>query len=154
VPDIVEASTAAEFAAGRLLFEEYAGQLGVDLCFQDFAAELEQMQTMYGPPSGCLLLAKQSDEYVACGAIRGKSVNICEMKRLYVGAGGRGEGLGRRLATALIRKASTLGYSAMVLDTLPGMSAAQGLYRSLGFRERSPYYNNPVPGVVYMELDL
>jgi putative acetyltransferase len=154
VPTIVEAGNAAEFAAGRLLFEEYAGQLGVDLCFQDFAAELTQIKTMYGPPSGCLLLAQRDDAYIACGAMRRKSENICEMKRLYVGPAGRGAGLGRRLADALISKASTLGYSTMVLDTLPGMDTAQGLYRSLGFRERSPYYHNPVPGVVYMELDL
>lgn len=154
MPTIVEAHNAAEFAAGRLLFEEYAGQLGVDLCFQDFAAELTHIQTMYGAPSGCLLLARRDDAYIACGAMRRKSENICEMKRLYVGPAGRGAGLGRRLADALISKASTLGYSTMVLDTLPGMDAAQGLYRSLGFRERSPYYHNPVPGVVYMELDL
>lgn len=154
VADILEANSAAEFAAGRLLFEEYAGKLGVDLCFQDFSAELEQMQSMYGPPSGCLLLAKQEGGFIACGAIRRKSEKTCEMKRLYVGAEARGAGLGRRLATALVRKASALGYTSMVLDTLPGMSAAQGLYRSLGFRERSPYYNNPVPGVVYMELEL
>jgi putative acetyltransferase len=154
VLDILEASTAAEFAAGRSLFEEYAGQLGVDLCFQDFATELEQIQAMYGPPSGCLLLARADNAFIACGAMRRRSEKICEMKRLYVGADGRGAGLGRQIAAALIRKASALGYTSMVLDTLPGMSAAQGLYRSLGFRERLPYYHNPVPGVVYMELDL
>jgi len=109
---------------------------------------------MYAAPSGCLLLARRDDAFVACGALRRKSETVCEMKRLYVSTEGRGAGLGRRIADALIRKASVLGYSSMVLDTLPGMSAAQGLYRSLGFRERSPYYHNPVAGVVYMELDL
>ncbi len=151
---IVEARNAAAFAAGRLLFEEYAGQLGLDLHFQDFAAELTQIETMYGPPSGCLLLARKDDAYIACGAMRRKSEKICEMKRLYVGPAGRGAGLGRRIADALISKASALGYTSMVLDTLPGMDAAQALYRSLGFLERSAYYHNPVPGVVYMELDL
>lgn len=154
VPGIVEATDPAQFAAGRVLFEQYARQLGVDLQFQDFDSELTQMQAMYGPPSGCLLLAKRDAVFVACAALRRKSAAICEMKRLYVTKEGRGAGLGRRLANALIRKASLLGYSTMVLDTLPGMSAAQELYRSLGFRERSAYYNNPVPGAVYMELDL
>ena len=154
MPDIVEASTTAEFAAGRALFEEYAGQLGVDLCFQDFETELVQIHTMYAPPSGCLLLARRDEAFIACGAMRRKSEKICEMKRLYVGAEGRGAGLGRRIAAALIRRASALGYTSMVLDTLPGMRVAQALYRSLGFRERSPYYHNPVPGVVYMELNL
>lgn len=154
VPGIVEATDPAEFSAGRLLFEQYARQLGVDLQFQDFESELKQMQSMYGPPSGCLLLARRDDAFVACAALRRKSATICEMKRLFVTEEGRGAGLGRCLANALIHKASLLGYSAMVLDTLPGMSAAQALYRSLGFRERSAYYHNPVPGVVYMELDL
>jgi putative acetyltransferase len=154
VPTIAEASNPAEFAAGRRLFEEYAARLGVDLCFQDFASELTQITTMYGPPSGCLLLASCDQQFIACGAVRRKSEKICEMKRLYVGPEGRGAGLGRGIAEALIRKAAAMGYSTMVLDTLPGMDAAQGLYRSLGFRERSSYYHNPVAGVVYMERDL
>ena len=42
----------------------------------------------------------------------------------------------------------------MRLDTLPMMSEAQKLYRSLGFIEIPPYRFNPVPGSKFMEAPL
>ena len=75
------------------------------------------------------------------------------MKRLYVQSELRGMKVGRELCIGLIQRASSLGYSRMVLDTLADMTSARSLYRSLGFRETSPYYRNPTPGVSYMELD-
>ncbi len=51
-------------------------------------------------------------------------------------------------ARALIRE-----YAAS-LDTLAEMTHAQDLYRRLGFREIEPYYDNPIPGVRYLRLDL
>jgi len=154
----VEALTAAQFDAARSLIEEYAAQIGasmgVDLSFQNFSAELNRLPDMYGPPSGCLLLAGRDDEWVGCCALRRFSDNACEMKRLYVKPPVRGAHLGRHLAERLVAKARALGYRRMVLDTLGGMAAAQTLYRSLGFRETEPYYFNPMAGVSYMELDL
>ena len=152
-PVLREAATKNEFAAARLLFEEYAEHLAIDLCFQDFESELRQLPDMYGPPSGCLLLVCRDEAFVGCGGVRRISDSVCEMKRLYVRPELRGMKVGRELCIGLIRTASSLGYSRMVLDTLADMTAARSLYRSLGFRDTSPYYLNPTPGVLYMELD-
>jgi ribosomal protein S18 acetylase RimI-like enzyme len=154
-----EARDQRDFSAARELFQEYAAQLQVDLCFQGFAAELDRLTTLYAPPSGCLILAQSDDGPVGCGAIRrlsgeACSNEACEMKRLYVRPQARGTGLGRTLAERLVLRAAALGYVRMYLDTLIDMVPARALYRSLGFRETAPYYDNPLPGVVYMALDL
>jgi putative acetyltransferase len=151
---LTEAEEPQDFAAARELFQEYAAQLGIDLCFQGFAAELDQLTSMYAPPSGCLIIARRGDRPIGCGAIRRLSGDACEMKRLYLRPQARGTGLGRMLAERLVHRAKALGYARMYLDTLVDMHLARGLYRALGFRETAPYYDNPLPGVVYMELDL
>ena len=151
---VSEAAAAADFAAGRALFEEYAAQLKIDLCFQGFAAELDQLAQLYAPPTGSLLLARRGDRPVGCGAIRRLSGQSCEMKRLYIRPADRGAKLGRVIAQALLVRARALGYTSVRLDTLAEMIPARALYRSLGFREIAPYYDNPLPQVVYMELDL
>ncbi len=155
---LVEADTPARFDAARVLIEEYAAQIrtlmGVDLCFQNFSAELEHLPDMYGPPTGCMLLAGSDLGWVGCCGLRRYSDAVCEMKRLYINPAVRGAHLGRRLTELLISKARGLGYGRMVLDTLQDMTAARALYASLGFRQIAPYYFNPTAGVSYMELDL
>ena len=149
----MEATSAKDYAAGKTLIEEYAAALGVDLCFQNFSEEIANLPKIYGSARGCLLLARINRELVGCVAIRSQSADICEMKRLYVKPQYRGAGLGRRLAETAIHSAQKLGYSRMVLDTLPSMTEAQSLYESLGFRENEGYYPNPVHGVRYLARD-
>jgi ribosomal protein S18 acetylase RimI-like enzyme len=138
----------------RELFREYAVSLQVDLAFQDFEREVATLPGRYAPPRGCILLAYVDDAPAGCIAMRPLDEERCEMKRLWVRAGYRGLGLGEQLSRALIERARALRYTAMRLDTLASMGAAQRLYRALGFREIPAYYPNPLPGTVYMERAL
>jgi len=154
--ELVVASQPEDYLAARALFSEYASQLGVDLCFQNFSAELERLPEMYGQPSGRLILARRGGQYIGCVGVRAlaNASGVCEMKRLYVRAAARGLGVGRHLAVASIGAAHQLGYERMVLDTLGSMTAARALYSELGFRETTPYYPNPSADVSYLELVL
>ena len=129
----------------RELLREYAGDIGVDLSFQDFDSELADPLAFYD----VVLLADDG-----CVALRRIDERTCEMKRLYVRSGSRGSGLGRRLAEAVIADAQAGGYERMLLDTLPTMTAARRLYTSLGFRETAPYRPNPIAGSSFLELVL
>jgi putative acetyltransferase len=149
-----QAESAEQIEEARALFREYSEQLGVDLCFQGFEQELAGLPGEYAPPKGRLLLASHGGSPIGCAALRDLGGGACEMKRLYVRSEGRGVGVGRRLAEALIAEARAIGYTLMRLDTLPQMREALILYRSLGFYEIGPYRFNPVEGTVYLEKRL
>jgi len=153
---IVPARTAAEFQDAVRLFGAYAGTLGVDLSFQNFEDELENMPGEYAPPKGELLLARAADgEAVGCVALRPLDIpGCCEMKRLYVARKGRRLGAGKALVESIIREAVSKGYTEMRLDTLPSMAAALALYAEEGFERIKPYYPSPIPGAVFLAKKL
>jgi putative acetyltransferase len=140
--------------AVRTLFREYAAELNVDLCFQGFEAELAGLPGKYAPPGGCVLLAECDGHVAGCIALRPFRDNACEMKRLYVRPEFRGRRAGEQLARAIIERGRAGGYDTMVLDTLATLTPAIKLYEQLGFARMSAYYPNPLPGVVYMALEL
>jgi putative acetyltransferase len=152
---IREAVGSADVAEIRLLLEEYAQSLGIDLSFQGFGEELAGLPGAYSAPGGRLLIAvDEGARAVGCVGVRPLADGVGEMKRLYVRPDARGRGLARQLAEAAIAFGKAANYHAMRLDTLPTMAAAQQLYRQLGFRDVAPYRHNPVPGTSFMELDL
>lgn len=59
-------------------------------------------------------------------------------RALAVDPAARGQGVGRALATACIERAREAGRHGVAIYTRPSMTAAQGMYESLGFvRERT-----------------
>lgn len=146
--------TGDEIEAVRRLFREYAELLGVDLCFQGFEAELAELPGKYAPPEGALLIAREDQSIAGCVALRKLEDKVCEMKRLFVRPEFKGRGIGRALAEQIIREGARRGYQTMRLDTLARLKEAMCLYQSLGFKQIEPYYQNPIPGVVYWELAL
>jgi N-acetylglutamate synthase-like GNAT family acetyltransferase len=144
-----------EVEAMRRLLRDYERSIGVDLCFQDFEAELEKLPGEYvAAVRGAFLVADNGDGLVGCVALRAVSAESCEMKRLYVDPRARGSGLGRQLVECVLNRARSFGYRKMLLDTLPSMQTAQALYRRVGFVETRSYRHNPVPGVTFLELTL
>ena len=134
----------------RELILEYASSLGVDLSFQDLDHELRTLGDFYE----LVLIAHEGDHAAGCVAMRRLDDATCEMKRLYIRPEFRGRSLGRMLAERIIDEARQRGYARMRLDTLPTMTAAIPLYKSLGFVEIPPYRFNPIEGTKFMELML
>jgi GNAT superfamily N-acetyltransferase len=151
---IVRAQTLGQIDAVRLLFREYERFLRVNLCFQNFEAELAGLPGNYAPPWGALLLAMDGKRAAGCAALRKFGDGIGEMKRLFVRPEYRGQGLGRALAMRILQEAIAAGYALMRLDTLARLKAAMRLYQSLGFKRTTPYCSNPLKDVVYWELAL
>ena len=147
-----------DLEAVREIFQEYADGLGIDLCFQQFDAELAGLPGEYQEPRGGLLLAWVDGAVAGCCALRpldnADYPNAAEMKRLYVRKAFRGFGLGRQLSEAMLDTARRAGYACVLLDTLSEMDAARSLYEDLGFVEIAPYYHNPISGAHYLKVDL
>lgn len=139
------------------LFTFYAASLNIDLSFQSFQSELESLPGKYAPQRGgeILLARSASGEPIGCVALRSLGQEACcEMKRLYVTPAGRGLGLGKALAAAIIHVAREFKYQTMKLDTLPTMTAALALYSKLGFLDTVAYYETPIAGTRFLAKEL
>jgi len=154
--DIIEAETNEHITEARTLFREYEAWVGMSLCFQGFEEEVATLPGKYAQPNGRLLLAYSDAKLAGSIALRPFGDDgLCEMKRLFVRDGFRGQRIGLHLIERVIGEARQIGYSKMLLDTHPEkMGKAVDLYRSHGFAEIPPYYENPHDGVLFMELPL
>lgn len=151
---IVQVNSPGRWAAARRLVEEYAAELAIDLSFQDFTNEIEDLPRHYGLTNGAFFLAEDPTGYSGGVGLRPFADGGGELKRLYVVRAARGRGIGRALAERVIDTARRLRYERLLLDTLASMHAANALYRSLGFKPTVPYRYNPLEGAAYFELKL
>lgn len=144
-----------------MLFSEYTDMLiAGDSSFQKYLAvqhydeELAQLETKYGLPDGRLYLAYCDGEPAGCIGLRKIDDENCEMKRLYVRSQFRGQGIGDQLVRTILADAKEIGYSHMLLDTLPFLESALQMYRKFGFYEIESYNDSPMSSSIFMRLDL
>ena len=145
----------------KLLFSEYTDILiEGDLSFkeyleiQNYDDELEHLEKKYGLPYGRLYLVYYNNEVAGCIGLKKIDEKNCEMKRLYVRPKFRGKQIGEQLIEKIIKAAKEIGYSYMLLDTLPFLKGAIYLYKKYGFYEIASYNNSPMDTSIYMKLDL
>jgi carbonic anhydrase len=152
--EIFQTTTDSEIIAVRELFEQYSASLPVDLTLQHIGSEMASLPGSYAAPRGALFLARADGSAAGCIGLRPFSETVGELKRLYVIPAFRSRGLARALISTAIAAARSIGYKALVLDSLASMRAAISLYESFGFRRTEPYWSNPFPNVLYFRLPL
>lgn len=143
------------------LFSEYTDMLIAEdasfreyLGIQNYDEELSHLEMKYGLPHGRLYLAYLDDQLAGCIGLRRIDDENCEMKRLYVKPAFRGKHISDRLIRKIIADAKDIGYSHMLLDTLPFLQSAIHIYKRYGFYEIPSYNNSPMASSIYMRLDL
>lgn len=146
--------TDVEYKGAIRLFKEYAEWLNIDLGFQHFDEELQNLKTMYNSTDGGIILCKENDNFIACVAIRKITKDIAELKRMFVQSIHQHKGVGKILLEKAITLAVNCNYKYIRLDTLNHMTPAINLYKKYGFYEIEAYYNNPVSTAVYFEKKL
>lgn len=144
-----------DFEIGKNLFQAYAKAIGIDLAFQNFDTELNNLKVQYHEPDGTLfLIYSQENQPIGCVGIRKLDDSICELKRMYLKASFRGKGIGKRMMEESIKAARKMGYEKIRLDTLATMTPAIKLYKKYDFHEIAPYRFNPIEGAIYFEKAL
>jgi putative acetyltransferase len=151
MPEYIHVHTEDEYAAAANLFKQYAHWLNIDLSFQHFNEELEQLKKMYGYPNGGIILCMTASAYVGCIAIRKIDEDIAELKRMYVKPAFQKLGIGQSLLQHALLLAKKYNYKKIRLDTLSNMTPAIHLYTRNGFYEIPAYYYNPEETAVYFE---
>lgn len=141
----------------RQIFAEYtAWLLQLDPKMQDsldqqhYEDEILHLEVKYGKPHGRLYLACIDGRVAGCAGLRQEADGIGEVKRLFVRPAYRGHHVGKVLLERIIGDAKAIGYTRLVLDTMPQMAHAVRLYTSLGFRDIPKYNDNPVDEALFL----
>lgn len=101
--------------------------------FADLETELAGLPGRFGPPAGCLILARLDGAPAGCVAFYGQNATTMEVKRMFVRPESRGHGVGRLMLEALMTEARASGFRRAILSSHHSMHAAHSVYRRHGF---------------------
>lgn len=147
-----QANSVDDFKQAKALFEEYIHSIKIDLDFQGIDKELAQLALKYPASQGGIILAyNMQHEAIGCVALHALAPDIAEVKRLYVKPAYRQLAIGKALMDLVIALAQRHAYTRLRLDSLLRFKSAIALYKQYHFYEISPYNDNPIEDVIYLE---
>lgn len=115
--------------------------------------EVLAMSEYYTLESQSLYLVASVDGKIVggCGiAPFNRSLDTCELKKLFLLPQGRGLGLGRQMSEQCLQFATQQGFQQCYLDTLSVMTSAITLYEKLGFS----HLEKPMAGTEHNGCDV
>jgi GNAT superfamily N-acetyltransferase len=117
--------------AARALWDEYMA-----LTRERLGDDFQPTEEIFATPEDLdvWLVLYEDGEPVGCGGLRGD-----EIKRMFVTAGARGRGHGRRLLRELEALAAQAGHRRIRLLTTEVLVEARALYESAGYAEASRF---------------
>ena len=146
---------APDYEVFKALLLEYAARDLDDSKNSSIWQDLTQLQQRYGAPTGGALLAHRGEALAGCGAFAATShPGVAEIKRVYVRAGYRRQGLARALTQALVAQAKECGYHKAAISTWPHNTQALALYQQLGFAPIAPFKEHTHAQLVFLGLAL
>jgi GNAT superfamily N-acetyltransferase len=135
-PEISIAPEPADSDDVRWCFEQYYEEL--NRRFEDgfvvadaLPLDLESLT----PPRGVVLIARQDGQPVGCTAVILEDADIAGLKRMWVSASARGQGIGGRLLAAIEARAIAAGKSRVRLETSSSLTEANAMYRRRGYEQ-------------------
>ena len=130
----------AEIDRAFELVKEYYEEVGVIV-----REERQEFAEQYFGEGAGVWLAEVSGKDAGCVALRKMETlpNCGEIKRMYVRAAYRGEGIAEALLEGLEEYAADCGYAWLYLDTAGSMKAAARFYERSGYARCERYNDNP-----------
>jgi GNAT superfamily N-acetyltransferase len=93
----------------------------------------------FEPPVGLFMVGSLDGEAVTMGGWRRVSADVAEIKRMYVVAGARRQGVARRMLAALEESIADAAIARVVLNTGTEQPEAVALYESSGYQPAAEY---------------
>lgn len=90
-------------------------------------------------PKGAFLIVYNDGHPVGCGGVTLVGPTVGYIKRMWIDASRRGQGMGRKLLVALEDTARDLGCAKAQLETNRALTGAIRLYRTSGYQEVPPF---------------
>lgn len=108
-----------------------------------FDTSTDHLYELFRHPGSAYLVAEENGLLLGGAGIfptAGLPEKCCELVKMYLQPEARGKGLGRKLISICLEKATAMGYQQVYLETMPELRKAVAVYEKFGFR----YLNGPL----------